>query len=284
MNLVAIAATVLAMTSDSERPNPIEAFIVWSRGELQRTGLTRKTTDSGSVYWTGGARRGKTLVLLHGANDQAGTWALVVPELKRDYRLIVPDLAGHGESEPKSGPITFGPTVQRLDEIIKREARGKVTIAGNSMGGWIAMLYALEHPEKVERLVLEDSGGMAWKATVSLLPTTREGALAAMRAAWGPDYKPSDDLLDALINRKNTPISRMDLGDVLGHILDSRFHELKPPVSLIWGRDDGILPLDYAKALQEKIPGSTLSIIDGAAHIPHRQQPSRFVQCLKGTC
>jgi pimeloyl-ACP methyl ester carboxylesterase len=175
--------------------------------------------------------------------------------------------------------------LQRLQTIVDREATGKVTLVGNSMGGWIAMLYVLDHPEKVDRLLLEDASGLAWDMTgVPLRPTSREEAAKMMRAVHGPETKTPDDVLDALLARKDPPLSRLALPDVVQHLVDARVKDLKVPVSIVWGRDDGILSLAYAKALHERIAGSTLSIIDGAAHIPHRQQPEKFVQCLKATC
>jgi pimeloyl-ACP methyl ester carboxylesterase len=293
MMTMLMAAIFLGATVP-DKGDPIDAYIAWSRGELKAAGLARKVTADGSVYWvwepaSAGSVPAKagthTLVLLHGVNDQAGTWAQVVPLLKSDYRLIIPDLAGHGESEPKTGTITFAEMLKRLHAIVAAEGSGKAIVAGNSMGGWIAMLYALEHPEKVERLVLEDSSGMAWDLTgVPLSPKNREEADAMMRAVHGPETKTPDDVLDAFLARKNPPMSRIALPDVVSHLVDARLKDLKVPVTLVWGRNDGILSLKYAKALHEKIPGSTLSIIDGAAHIPHRQQPGKFVQCLKATC
>lgn len=283
--MTTMAAVILATTAGADRVNPIDAYVAWSRSQLSAAGLRRKVSDEGSVYWTGGSADARALVLLHGVNDQAGTWAAVVPALKKDYRLIIPDLAGHGESEPKSGPITFGITLQQLHAIVECESKGTVTLAGNSMGGWVAMLYALEHPQKVERLVLEAPSGMGWDMTgVPLVPTNREEAAAMMRAVHGPEAQTPDDLLDALLSRRNPPLSRFALPDVTSHLVDARLKDLSVPVTLIWGRDDGILSLQYAKALHERILGSTLSIIDGAAHIPHRQQPGKFVQCLKATC
>ena len=278
-----MAAMILAMTAGDPRPDPIETWIRWSREQLTAAGLTRKTTDDGSVYWTGGRTDGKTLVLLHGVNDQAGTWAAVVRMLTPDYRLILPDLAGHGESEPKEGPFTYALILQRLHAILERESGGKVILGGNSMGGWIATLYALDHPEKVERLVLEDGSGMAWLVTVSLTPKNRDEAATLMKAVNGPEDKTPEDVLEAMLSRKNPPMSRLVLTDIMQYLIDARLKDLKVPVSIIWGRDDGILPVAYAKALHEKIPGSTLTIIDGAGHIPHRQQPARFVECLKAT-
>lgn len=266
--------------------NPIDAWVQFSRQQLANAGLRKCVTDSGAVYWTGGGTKEKeTLILLHGVNDQAGTWYPVVPMLTRDYRLIIPDLAGHGESEPKRGPITYARTLEQLDEIVQLESTGKVTLAGNSLGGWIAMLYAAGHPDRVARLVLEDASGMAWQlGSVPLFPKNRDEAAAMMRAVNGPDDKTADEVLDAFLARKDAPLSRFAMADAIAHLVDSRLGSLTMPVTLIWGRDDGILPLAYAEALSRRIEGAKLHVIDGAAHIPHRQQPEAFVKCLKATC
>ncbi|MBK5258079.1 MAG: alpha/beta hydrolase [Thermoanaerobaculia bacterium] len=266
--------------------SPIDTWIQFSRQQLDRAGLEKVVTSDGAVYWRGGGKKkSETLVLLHGVNDQAGTWFAVVPALARDYRLIIPDLAGHGESEPKSGPITYANMLEQLDAILKSERSRNATLVGNSMGGWIAMLYAFDHPGKVRRLVLEDASGMAWPLSgVPFYPKNREEAAAMMRALNGPDDKTSDEVLDAFLARKDQPLSRFTLPDVLTHLVDARLSELKMPVTLIWGRDDGILPLAYAEALSKRIAGSKLRVIDGAAHIPHRQQPEKFVRCVKGIC
>lgn len=277
--LFAVTWMVLGMQDD-----PIETYTQLSRKALDRAGLTKVVDDQGSVYWTGGGKDAPALVLLHGVNDQAGTWAGVVPSLATEYRLIVPDLAGHGESEPKTGIITYTLVLERLHSIIAKETTGKVIIAGNSMGGWIGTLYALDHPYKVARLVLEDSSGMAWPLTVPLFPKNREEAKAMMRAVNGPADKTPDAVLDAFLARKDLPMSRFMMPDIVQHLLDMRLPKLSVPVTLIWGRDDGVLPLAYAEALQKAIAGSELRIIDGAAHIPHRQQPEKFVRCLKATC
>ncbi len=261
-------------------------YVRMTRGVLAAAGFVRKSVGD-TVYWESAGRdsQASPVVFVHGVNDQAGTWFTVVPALARDYRLIIPDLAGHGESEPKIGPITYANLLEQLDAILKRERVRNVTLVGNSMGGWIAMLYAFDHPGKVRRLVLEDASGMAWPLSgVPLYPKNREEAAAMMRAVNGPDDKTSDDVLDAFLARKDQPLSRFTLPDVLTHLVDGRLAELKMPVTLIWGRNDGLLPLAYAETLSKRISGSKLRVIEGAAHIPHRQQPEQFVKCLKGIC
>src|SRR5262249_4978985 len=155
---------------------------------------------------------------------------------------------------------------------------------GNSMGGWVAMLYTLEHPECVDRLVLEDASGMAWIITAPLAPQNREQAIATLHAVNGPKADTPDWIIDYLIKPPVVPpMARVSQSGVLAHLVDNRLAEIKVPTTLIWGRDDGLLPVAYAEVLQKKIAGSKLQIIEGAAHIPHRQQPEKFLECLNAT-
>ncbi len=154
---------------DVRMTDPIAAFVTSTRASLVKAGLERVERD-GSVYFRSPpAGRGEpgslakpVVVLLHGVNDQAGTWAPVVESMTGHFRLIVPDLAGHGESAPQSGPLPLPMILERLHAIIVNETNGPVALLGNSMGGWVAMLYTLAHPECVSRLLLEDASGMAW--------------------------------------------------------------------------------------------------------------------------
>lgn len=260
--------------------DPLETFVRMTREALVAAGLER-VEHGGSVYFRGGAADAPNLVLLHGANDQAGTWSAIVPQLLERHRLLIPDLAGHGESAPADGPLPLQLIVDTLSAIVDREGIERATFVGNSMGGWVSMLYALANPQRVERLVLEDSSGIAWPLSVPLFSRTREEAIVALRAVHGPDAQIAEWMIDALLARAtSSPMLRVAQAGVLPHLLDARLAELATPATLIWGRDDGVLPVAYAEALHAKISGSTLRVIDGAAHIPHRQQPERFLECL----
>jgi pimeloyl-ACP methyl ester carboxylesterase len=259
--------------------DPAESFIAWTRAELERAGLERVERD-GLVSFRGGSGE-ETVVLLHGVNDQAGTWAPVVPQLMR-FRLIVPDLAGHGESAPREGPLAMETILAGVHAAV--EGVDRFTLVGNSMGGWVAMLYTLAHPERVERLILEDASGMAWPLSVPLFPRTREEAVACLRAVHGPTTDLAEWMIDAMLQRALTaPATRVVQSGLMPYLLDGRLGDLATPTTLIWGRDDGLLPVPYAETLQKRIAGSTLHVLDGAAHIPHRQQPERFLTCLLET-
>ena len=252
----------------------VEAFVASTRAAL---GLEKRRLD-GSVYFTGGA--GPTIVLLHGANDQAGTWASVVPLLSK-YRLIIPDLAGHGDSAPASGPIPIPLIVERLHALIDAECGApQAILVGNSMGAWIALLYTLAHPERVDRLLLESGGGLARPLAVPLIATNRDDAMVLLRAVHGPNAVLPDWAVDALL-RRATDAPMLRLTDL--QFVDGRLGEIRVPTTIVWGADDGVIPRSYMEALRDGIAGARLEIIEGAAHIPHTQQPARFVSCLTAT-
>lgn len=254
-------------------------FVAATRATIARAGFVRREVGK-TVYWASSARE-TTLVMIHGANDHAGTWCAVAPALARTHRVILPDLPGHGESAPKDGPIPISLIVERLEAVID-DAVGEsepVTLLGNSLGGWIALLYALKHPERVTQLVLESSGGLNRPLAVPLVAYTREEAIPILRAVHGPSYQPPEWVIEALLQRAHgSPMLR--LTELQEHDVEPRLGSIDTPTTLIWGADDGVLPMSYAQALHQAIPGASLQVIEGAAHIPHLQQPERFLQCL----
>lgn len=253
-----------------------------TRDALASAGFVRHESE-GMVWWrsdvpSADARDdSRTLILIHGANDHAGTWFAVAPILAKSFRVLIPDLPGHGESAPSSGPIPLSLIVSTLEKLIVGER--DVTLVGNSLGGWIALLLALRNGDRITRLYLETSGGLARPLAVPLIATHRDEAEMILRAVHGPRYEPPGWVIDAMLQRANdSPMLR--LTETLEHDVEPRLGEISIPTTLIWGADDGVIPLDYAETLRDAIPGSKLEVIEGAAHIPHLQQPARFLECL----
>ena len=281
-------------------------FVRMTRAALAAAGFVRMESD-GMVWWestvipsvergtwAGGDTRhtpaappaqvprsarddnGGVLVLLHGVNDQAGTWFTVAPALAQRFRVILPDLPGHGESDPRIGELPISMIVERIAAILPEEP---FTLLGNSLGGWIAMLYTLRHPERVRTLILEASGGLSRPFAVPVLATNREEARIILRAVHGPEFNAPDWAVEGLLARaQDSPMLRVT--EAAEHHVDARLGDVRVPTHLLWGADDGVLPLSYAEELQRGLPGARLHVLEGAAHIPHLQQPQRFLECL----
>lgn len=267
---------------------PLSVLEWSSRRALAQVGLSRSRVAAlpgPQVVWRGG--RGPTLVLLHGAGDQAGTWAKVAKELIEEYTLVIPDLAGHGGSAPRSGPIETAQVLAGVEAVVAAEAsRGAVTLVGNSLGGWMALVLAHRHPQWVQRLVVVSGGAIRGQNTqVKVLPTTREEARATVSATRdGGSPAVPDFVLDDIVRQaQHGPLGRFaaTAASMEGFLLDGRLHEISTPVDLLWGESDRLMPLDYARRLQEGLPRARLTTIPRCGHVPQVECPKAFVQALR---
>lgn len=248
-------------------------LVHFTRAGLAAQGFVRNERD-GLVWWEGGS--GVPLVMLHGVNDQAGTWSGVAGALAKSHRVILPDLPGHAESAPSSGPLPISLFVERVSAIMPPEP---FTLHGNSLGGWIAMLYTLRHPQNVRTLILEASGGLNRPFASPVFAHSREEAVEVLRAVHGPNYVAQEWVIDALLERAHDS-QMLRVTEIEEHYVDGTLRGIDIPVHLVWGADDGVVPLAYAEALQREFKDAQLHVIEGAAHIPHIHQPGRFLACL----
>lgn len=255
-----------------------------TRVALAAAGFVRHARG-GTVWWEsqkeGIAPSAAPVVLIHGVNDQAGTWFPIAPAVAVRRRVIIPDLPGHGESEPREGDLPISMFVGRLEALLADEP--PAILVGNSLGGWIVTLYALRHPDRLEHLVLEASGGLDRPFASPVVAHDRAEAEVVLRAVHGPRFVAAEWIIDALLERA-TDSQMLRIRETEEHYVDSRLHELKVPTTIIWGKDDGVLPVAYAEELRDAIPHATLHVIPDAAHIPHLQQPERFLACLTAIC
>ena len=257
-------------------------FVRMTRAALAAAGFVRHERD-GVVWFESAPPASDTapIVLVHGVNDQAGTWFTVAPALARTRRVLLPDLPGHGESAPARGPLPLPLLLSSLETAIG-DTRDFVLV-GNSLGGWLAMLYTLAHPDRVQHLVLESSGGLSLPFASPIVARDRDEALTILRAVHGPRYVAQEWVIDALLQRAiDSPMLR--LTEAAEHLVDARLVDIGVPTTLVWGADDGVLPVSYAEALQRGIRGAALHVLEGAAHIPHLQQPERYLACLTSIC
>jgi pimeloyl-ACP methyl ester carboxylesterase len=265
------------------------ATTFWLRRIALRRGGFRKakvaTSAGKQIVWHGG--QGPLLMLLHGAGDQAGTWFRVAPELKRSFHVVMPDLAGHGESEPSAGVLSLGTLLsaleQMLDTIPWRDKQ--VMLAGNSLGAWMAMLYAQKHPSRLKRLILIDGGPIRHVSEIGLMPKNREEARRALDAVLDPSTpRRPNFVLDDLIRVSNTgPISRLLAAgeqDLSKYLLEDKLASFPLPVDLIWGASDRLVPLDYARKLQAQFPRCTLTVIERCGHGPQLERPRELTRIL----
>ncbi|MCU0303767.1 MAG: alpha/beta hydrolase [Thermoanaerobaculales bacterium] len=285
--IIAALLVVAAVWMVWKRPLTVDAWV--SRRALGIAGLEQRelAVAAGRVsYWEGGS--GPPMVLLHGAGDQAGAWARVVGGLVGDHRLIIPDLPGHGSSDPAEGPIHMTQLLDGVSTVLEARCAGEpVILVGNSLGAWLGFLYALDHPERVVRLVAVNGGPIFNDNPnqVNIFPTTREEARETLRALMGPTSPPVPGyVLDDIVRRTaGGPAARFaSTADELGaYLLDDRLGEIGVPVELLWGDADRLLTLDYGQRVADGLARGRLHPIAGCGHVPQRECPTAFLEALE---
>jgi len=258
-----------------------------SRYALRKAGLERTEVEVpfGKVsVWQGGS--GATVVLLHGAGDQAGAWARAVPRLVERYRLLIPDLAGHGASDPRTGDIHMAQILTGVRATLDARATGEpVILVGNSLGAWVALLEALDRPDRVSRVVAVNGGAIRQvKPEYTLLPQSRAEASKLMDALTGPKTPPVPNwVLDDVVRQARIgPLARFarTAGEMGQYVLDGRLAEVTVPVDLLWGGADKLFDLDYARRMLDGLPAARLTVLPDCGHVPERECPNEFDDAL----
>lgn len=267
---------------------PLSVYEWMGRRTLRSAGLNRvdvETPAGRQVAFYGG--HGPVVVLLHGAGDQAGAWSRVAPRLTGSHTLIVPDLAGHGDSEPQAGPIDVPRILDGAEAVIQRLAGGRrVTIVGNSLGGWVAMLVAYRHPDWVERVLAVNGGAITGRNEAArAVPKTIAEAREAMTQLRDPGSAPVPDfvLRDVVRHATNGSLARFvaSANTMEKWTLDGKLGEIRLPIVLIWGASDQVMPLDYARRMLAELPDARLVTLEKCGHVPQQECPDRFLAALR---
>lgn len=257
------------------------------------------------AYRRGG--RGPVLLLLHGIAGSSGTWIPAMRLLERDYTVLAPDFIGHGKSAKPLGDYSLGNHASGVRDLLELLDVDRVTVVGQSFGGGVAMQFAYQFPERCERLVLVDAGGLgrevSWMLRAMTLPAAEylmPVIFPAFARNWGDSV--SKFLRDRGIrhdrsaemwrsyrsltepeNRRAFVRTMRAVIDPLGQSVSARdrlYLAAHMPTLIIWGDRDRIIPVSHAYEAHEAIPNSRLELMEGVGHFPQAEDPVRFVGIL----
>ena len=238
------------------------------------------------------AGSGPTVILLHGLGGSSVVWNFNIGPLAEKFHVVVPDQIGFGKSDKPLVNYRIRTYVDFLDQFCKQLKIERATLVGNSMGGWIAAMYTASFPDRVDKLVLVDAAGYAppkdvdTRAFFSLNPTTRAGTKILLSKVFYNKAFQTDAAIDQAI------ATRMAAGDgytiksitesiIRGEdFLDDVVKTIKQPTLIIWGRQDGLVPLADGERFNKDIAGSKMVVIDECGHIPNTEKPGEFNAAL----
>jgi len=240
---------------------------------------------------------GPNVVILPGLGTSVDFWQLNLPVLAEHFHVIAVDLPGFGKSDKPDASYDLRWMCDRIIAFLDAKGVQKTHVIGGSLGGHLALLLALEHPERFEKVVLKGSCG-GWPAPSILLHL-------GFHTLWNEwvvtDHLRNNwpEIFDRIFNTESEMIDRLfryqmavraDLGlfapegRASARALKSIFYnscrdcldKVKQPVLLMWGGDDFIHPPVDGRYFREHLPNSRLVIVDGAAHEVMVDRPDIF--------
>jgi pimeloyl-ACP methyl ester carboxylesterase len=260
-------------------------FVLW------RNGIHAGYATVGAYrihYYAGG--EGPPIVFVHGLGGDALNWIKPMITLKRQHhRVYALDLLGHGKSDYPDIEYSIEQQSEMLRQFLAAQKLHSPDFVAVSMGGWIVLNLAIEHPENVRRLVVADPAGLYFETPITsdtFVPKTP----AEMAALW--------QLLTPREMAFPAPVTRDFIREVSDRawvirrafasfetrkdLLDGRVEHLNAPVLILWGKQERLIPLQVGEQLHSEIPRSSLLVCPDSGHLAVFECWERFQPSVSG--
>ena len=230
------------------------------------------------------------IVMLHGFSADKTLWMRFASSFTRDYRILVPDLAGHGATPYRSGSdYSAAGQAEVVRGLLDAHGVDAAHVVGNSMGGFVTATLAVDHPSRVLTATMMDAAGL-WPRAESELDRLRK----AGRNPFFMEDASEMDVLNGLamakppslpgfavramaaeyVERRESLVEIFDAFAEVG-LLEGRLGEITCPSLVMWGALDQILAAEAAPVWAAEIPDSQLITYDGVGHMPMVEIPGR---------
>ncbi len=267
------------------------AFAFCLNGIAQTTAPQEKTAAIFGAkirYLEAGDAAKPTVILLHGLGAQAESWQFNIAAMAQNFHVVAPDQIGFGKSDKPLLKYRVGTYADFLDKFMSELKIEKASLVGNSMGGWVAALTAIKYPNRVEKIVLADSAGLLPKEVdlnqiYQLNNSTRDEIRANLKLIFAnPALQNNEALVDQFFAQRVTTNDGYTINSLIESIkrredfLDARLGEIKKPTLVIWGKQDGLLPLADGEKFNKGIAGSQIIVFDNCGHAPQFEKAADF--------
>lgn len=265
------------------------------RNALRRKGgLVQKSVQVGDIEWPyleGGSPDAEPMVLIHGFGGDKDNWAMYAPEIVGKYRLICPDLPGFGENiRDLDRDYDMATQAERVRDFLDALDIDKCHIGGNSMGGFIALRFSLDFPERLLTMTLFNNAGVIGSDESPLQKDAQDGknpleihsaddvkrmlAFVAHKPTKVPgqfrkifyeDFAVHRELLDKIFWTL--------VQDGMHKPLNEQLDRVRAPTLIIWGRHDQLIDVSCVDVLENGIPNAESIIFEDVGHIPMIEKP-----------
>jgi len=226
---------------------------------------------------------GEPLVLLHGLFGALSNFEHLIEYFRKHYKVVVPML-------PLFELDILHTSVGGLEKFVYRFLENRnyknIHLLGNSLGGHVALIHVLKHPERIKSIILTGSSGLFETAMGDSYP--KRGSYDYIKKKteltfYDPE-RASKELVDEvyeIINNRIKAIKIIALAkSAIRNNLGEELNQIKQPALLIWGNNDGITPPFVGREFQRLIPHSELHFIDKCGHAPMMEVPAAFNEIL----
>jgi pimeloyl-ACP methyl ester carboxylesterase len=231
----------------------------------------------------------RNVILLHGLGGSAERWLKVIPLLSSKYRVIAPDLIGFGHSDKPSTDYTIEFFAEILSGFIDSLGIGKTILIGSSLGGQVAAEFA-GSKDSIEKLILVAPSGAMKHSTPTIdaymmaalypNPSSARVAFEMMSGTGTVD----DTTIANFIERMSAPNAKLAFISSVLSVKNSQIRDslqkIKIPTLLLWGKEDKMIPIEYAQEFMESIRNCKFRELNGIGHLPHVEDAEVFVQAV----
>jgi len=260
---------------------PLRVQDAMTRFRLWRHGVRSEYIEVGGYrlhYFEAPAAAGSAntpLLLIHGLGARGEDWAPLIPPLAAaGFHVYAPDLPGYGRSSKPDASYSIAMEEAAVVSFMQTVHLARADVGGWSMGGWITLKLALDHPELVNRVVVYDSAGTYFPATwePDLFSPTDVAGVHRLLAALSPKSISMPDFAARAVVRKlqanKWVIQRSLMSMIDGRdLLDFRLHNITEPTLVVWGAHDDLIPLSAGRKMHDSIPHSSMDVMEGCGHL-----------------
>lgn len=263
--------------------------VSFSQGWLNAGGISTR-------YLHAGAKDKPALILLHGVGGHAEAYARNLKAHSRHFSTWAIDMVGHGWSDLAEMDMEIGQYIDHLLRFMDAAGIEKASLSGESLGGWVAARFAIDHPDRIERLVLNTAGGS--QADPVVMAKIKE---LSMRAATDPSWAfirtrlewlmaDKSKVYDDLVATRQAMYSRPGMEAGMRHnmilqemevrqrniIRADDYARIQAPTLVLWTSDDPTADVSEGRRIASMIPGALFTVMDGCGHWPQFEDTPTF--------